>query len=81
MKPLALALALMLPATAFAEEGDRPDFELALTLSPLVTFASPFVPGAELTGEWFFKGGAQAHGPADRRPAGRAIGHERRRQG
>jgi len=52
MKPLAIALATMLPLTAFAEEAERPLFEISLTLSPLVAFTSPFVPGAELTAEW-----------------------------
>ena len=53
MKSIAVPLALMLPATAFAEEEvERPSYELALTLSPLVAFVSPFAPGVELTVEW-----------------------------
>ncbi len=52
MKRLATAVALTLPLTALAEDGERPDFEFALVASPLVVLSSPFVPGVELTTEW-----------------------------
>jgi len=43
---------LTLSQAALAEEEGRPDFELALTASPLLDLSLPFVPGVEVTSEW-----------------------------